>query len=158
SRYIQGPQHKSVHDAKNNRVCSNAQCEREDGNRSKAGRLSQHANRKADILCKRLDRGYTSRIAAFFRHPIDAAKLHARPSLSLRRITILTRLHLEMKLQFVLEVLFDLPAEKQRAQSENKVFPQHFKLSWCRYPTPRLECLGVECQQQIPGVLWRQRS
>jgi hypothetical protein len=50
-----------------------------------------------------------STASVFLRHAIDAAEFQSRLPLRFCRISMLARLlHLEMKLQFVLQVLFDL--------------------------------------------------
>src|SRR5262249_14254115 len=116
SRHIQRPQDQRIQYAENHGICTNAQCERDDGNGRKAGRFPQHANREPNVLRNVLDRGYASRLTAFLGGAIEAAELHAGLPLRLSRITILPRLHLEMKLQFVLEVLLRLTAKEQRAQ------------------------------------------
>src|SRR5262249_51154197 len=112
-----------------NRIRTDAQRKRDDGDRRKSGRLAQHANPEAEIFYKDLDHRYASGITAFLRRTIHAAKFHASLTLGFRRVAMLPSLHFEVKLQFVLEVLLNLTAENQGAQSKNDVLPHHLKPS-----------------------------
>jgi hypothetical protein len=51
------------------------------------------------------------------------------PAVGHPRSRIFQGLHIEVELKFVLQVLFDLPAKNRRTQSQNNVFPRHFRPS-----------------------------
>src|SRR5437667_6684995 len=102
-------------------VGANSQSQAEDRKDGKARAAPEHAEPEAEVLQSGLDHGQSSLVAVDFLGLLDAAKTAKRFAAGIRRRHAFAQVnldgHLQMRTQFVVQVLFETTAAKERGDA-----------------------------------------
>ena len=156
----QGLKDIGVENGEDGRVQAQGQCDGCHNRPREARRPAKSSQGIADVLPQRLDQMQPTRVAAFFLHLLEAAKLHASLAGGVRRAhtggQVPPGLHGDVEFQFLFEFILHAAAKQQGADAQLTIAPLHVRPTPAPGRSPRRS--APSCPSRVRAVCARRLS